>query len=108
MSTAANRPTPPDDLDGEALASTGQLAAADRALITLYCQTWAVNQQVAKHVAKFGAIIKWSNGVPGQSPWAKQQKETTAQLCKMLEQLNLTPSSRETAPTETTDDAINF
>jgi hypothetical protein len=25
-----------------------------------------------------------------------------------LEQLNLTPSSRETAPTETTDDAINF
>jgi P27 family predicted phage terminase small subunit len=113
-----NRPQPPDDLDGEALlewhricdelAALGTLDKSDRAAITLYCQTWAINQQVGKHVAKFGSVIKWSNGVPGQSPWFKTQKETATLLIKLLDQLGLTPSSRSAPATDDAPQDISF
>lgn len=105
-----NRPKPPDDLDGEALLewervtdeldTLGRLDTADRAILTLYCQTWAANQAVAKHVARHGPIIKWSNGVPGQGPWFKTQKETAALLRQLLSDLGLTPTSRPTTKTD--------
>jgi P27 family predicted phage terminase small subunit len=114
--TASNKPIPPEDLDGEALLEwhriiaeleqLGTLATADRAAITLYCQTWATNQQVAKHVNKFGAVIKWPNGVPGQSPWFKTQKETTTLLSKLLDQIGLT--SRKTKATEDQPQEVIF
>ena len=111
-------PAAPEDLEGEALLEwyrvceeldgIGRLAKTDRAIITLYCRTWAVHHAVSQHVAKFGAVIKWSNNVPGIGPWAKQMKESTAQLCKMLVQMGLTPSSRSisTAPAKT--DELEF
>jgi P27 family predicted phage terminase small subunit len=109
-----NQPQPPEHLEGEALLEwericdeldqIGKLAKTDRAIIKLYCETWAVNNAVAQHVTKFGAVVKWSNGVPGQGPWYKTMKETTAQLSKLLDQLGLTPANRATKETEQTED----
>jgi P27 family predicted phage terminase small subunit len=103
-------PQPPEDLDGEALLEwhriiaeleqLGTLAAADRAAITHHCNVWAVIQANVKHVSRFGAVIKWSNGTPGQSPWCKTMKEMIALDSKLLDQLGLTSSNRKTKATE--------
>jgi P27 family predicted phage terminase small subunit len=102
--TKTNRPPTPEQLDGEALLewgricddldATGNLATADRALLLLYCQVWAANHDVAKHVAKHGPICRLENKTVCQSPHFKTMAQTAAQLAKMLEQMGLTPASR--------------
>jgi len=97
-------PQPPECLVDEALLewhricdeleSVGNLHTADRALMVLHCQTWQVNQSVAKHVAQHGPICRFNNQVIGQSPYYKTQQETGRALAKMLEQLGLSPASR--------------
>ena len=99
------RPKPPEHLTDEALLEwhrvcdeleeLGHLKRCERALLTLYCETWQANQTVAKHVDKHGPIVKYPNGVVGQSPHYKTQQETGRALCKMLDQLGLTPQARK-------------
>jgi P27 family predicted phage terminase small subunit len=87
----------------EELKALDRLDAADRAIMTLHCQTWATWASVTKHVIKFGAVIKWPNGVPGPSPFYKVQKETAGILRGTLADMGLTPESRGLA-VETPDD----
>jgi P27 family predicted phage terminase small subunit len=102
--TKTNRPAPPDELDGEALLewqriceeldATGRLDKADRAILCVYVETWATWKAAAAATAKSGAVVKYSNGVPGQSPFYKTMRETAAQLRKLLSDLGLTPAAR--------------
>lgn len=105
-----SRPAPPEDLDGEALLewsrvcdeleSAGTLAATDRALLSLWCVTWAVWKAVTAHVNKFGPIVPAANRVIGRSPWYQVQRETHRDLVKMAQQLGL--RSREKKDEEST------
>jgi P27 family predicted phage terminase small subunit len=105
--TTTKRPKPPEDLDGEALLewqrvldeldTQGRLDVADRAVLVLYAQTWAVNQQATQHVARYGSVIRHHNNVIGVNPFFTVQKQTTAQLRNLLLDLGLTPSTRKAA-----------
>ena len=98
------RPTPPENLDGEALlewnrvcdelAELGALQKADRAALVLYVTTWAIHHEMMRHVEKHGAVVKWPNGVVGGSPYYKTSRECVAQLRGLLTDLGLTPLSR--------------
>lgn len=101
---ATKRPDAPPDLDGEALLEWGRvcdeleanglLDRADRAVLTIYCQTWQTYQSAMRGVAMHGAIVKHHNGVPGASPYYKVATETGARLERLLAQLGMTPAAR--------------
>lgn len=100
----AHHPDPPEDIDGEALLewhrivdeldSQGALARTDRALLTIYVETWAAHRIAARRVASEGAVKEYINGNDGPSPYFKVMKETAVQLRRILKDLMLTPSSR--------------
>jgi P27 family predicted phage terminase small subunit len=119
--TQTDRPQPPDDLDHEAvlewhrvteeLDAIGLLDRADRAVLTIYCQTWAVWQSMTKPVSQFGAVVKMHNGVAGQSPFWKEQKEAAKLLRGFLADLGLTPTARHkmnAAKQEEAEDSLDF
>jgi P27 family predicted phage terminase small subunit len=100
------RPTPPPDITGESLeewnrvcgeieSADRELKPQDRALLVLYCRTWGTFHTAYEQVKKWGPVIKYANGVPGQSPSYKVCKELGPQLVKMMEQLGATPASRK-------------
>jgi P27 family predicted phage terminase small subunit len=98
------RPKPPDDM-GEAallafhelcdeLESMGRLEHTDRAIIATTADTWAAFRAAAAGVTAHGPIIKSSNGVVGESPFAKAQMKYGALLRGLLADLGLTPATR--------------
>ena len=103
----AHFPEIPEDIDGESLLewerivkeldANGSLARTDRALITVYVETWAVHRQAARRVANEGSVLEYSNGNLGPSPYFKVMKETGVQLRRLLKDMQLTPSSRRGA-----------
>jgi P27 family predicted phage terminase small subunit len=98
------RPLPPEDLDGEALLewerivaeleARGTLDKADRALLTLYAQTWGQWHEAMRGVTKYGAVIRYPNKTTGPSPFYKVAKETAVILRGLLNDMGLTPASR--------------
>lgn len=85
------------------LESLGLLNTADRALMVLHCQTWAVNQQVYSHVLKHGPTVRYSNGDVALTAEYKAYVATTKQLATMLKQLGLTPAARGVKATSGTE-----
>ena len=76
------------------MATAGSLSRADRAILTIYVSLWKAQREASEGVAKHGAVIKYSNGMVGPSPFFKVQKETAQQLRGLLNDLGLTPASR--------------
>jgi P27 family predicted phage terminase small subunit len=103
-SATTTRPPAPEELTGESLlewdrvcgelAEAGRLKSADRAMIVLWCQTWAIYQAVTRHVNQFGAILPAANKVIGKSPWYTVQRECHNALVKMATEMGLTCASR--------------
>jgi P27 family predicted phage terminase small subunit len=102
--TKTQRPTAPEELDGEALLEWGRISdeldalgmldKVDRGIMVIHCQTWAVYRQCTEAVQRFGAVIKWPNGVPGPGPFYKVMKETANMLRSTFGDLGLTPAAR--------------
>lgn len=100
----AKRPAAPEDLEGEALlewgrvcdelAAAGRLETADRALLNVYVETWAVWRTATRHVNTYGPVVPGQNHVVGRSPFYIVQRETAAQLRNLLADLGLTPQAR--------------
>lgn len=98
------RPKAPDHLSVEAvsewhrvcdeLEAVGRLDALDRAPLTLYVETWSLYQDAMAHVRKHGVIVKYANGVPGQSPFYKTSRELVTQMRGQLSDLGLPPLAR--------------
>lgn len=112
--TKSRRPASPEDLDAEALLewqriieeleTAGQLQATDRAIITLYVETWQTWRAATRGVVRHGAVIRYPNKATGPSPFYKVAKETAAQLRGLLRDLGLTPASRTTAEPDDDDE----
>lgn len=106
MSANPNRPKPPENFEDEALfewvrvcddlASLDKLATADRAVLTLYCQTWATYQKVTAHVTTYGPVLPLQNNVIARSPFYTAQRELAGELARLLVLLGLHPSARKT------------
>jgi P27 family predicted phage terminase small subunit len=102
--TETKRPTPPPEIEGEALLEwdrcceeleqLGRLNTVDRGILTVHCQIYAANQAAFKHVAQWGPVLKAANGVVGQGPFWKTMKDATALLQKSYAELGLTPKAR--------------
>jgi P27 family predicted phage terminase small subunit len=90
-----------DELD-----AAGKLDKADRAVLTVYCTTWQEHHKASKAVAEYGSVIKYSNGMVGQSPYYKVMRETATLLRGYLADLGLTPATRHKGASagSTTDD----
>jgi len=111
--TKTDRPAPPEEIAGEALlewyrvcdelASIARLHTADRALLTLYVQAWGIWRDAMRHVAEHGAIIKHTNGVPGNNPFYNTYCEQAKLLRGYLRDMGLTPTLR--GPGVQSDDA---
>jgi len=111
------RPPPPPEIEGEALLewervcneldSLGQLATTDRAVLTLYVQTWAVFQKATEGIVKHGPVIKLPNQIVCASPFYNIQKESGKQLRGLLCDLGLTPTTR-TGAGDGTDEPLNY
>jgi P27 family predicted phage terminase small subunit len=109
-----NTPAPPEDMDGEALLEwwrivgdlkrVGKLDRADRALITVYVNLWAVHYALAKRVFTEGPIRMWDNGVQAPTTFVKEMYKVSALLSRLLEQLGLTPASRGVKVEEKSDE----
>jgi P27 family predicted phage terminase small subunit len=114
---SSNRPEMPDDLEGEALLEwdrvcaelekQGRLDQADRSVITIYCHTWATYKAAQRNTFEHGAVVKFPNGIPGQSPHYKTMKELANILRLMLADLGLTPAARGKSKEQPTDE-LNF
>ena len=99
-----NRPQPPEHLADEALiewervcdelAANGTLMKTDRAILIVYCETWATYVKATQGVVRFGPVIKYPNGITAPSPFYKVQSETANKLKGLLRELGLTPASR--------------
>lgn len=110
------RPPAPEELAGEALLEwerlcneldqAGLLSTADRAIMTLHCQTWMVYRQTIEATHKYGAVIKWPNGIPGPGPFWKVASECTKMLRGTIRDLGLTPASRGFKANEKDDDFV--
>src|SRR5690348_174198 len=108
------RSTPPGGIEGEALLEwerivdelkqLGTLHDADRAIVTLYCRTWATWREADALVAKYGSVIKYANGVPGPAPFFKTAQESAKQLRALLAELGLTPAARHKMQPAKADD----
>jgi P27 family predicted phage terminase small subunit len=70
------------------------LKPADNSILALYVRTWSANRKCYEHVAKFGSVIKWPNGIPGASPQYKVFVETAKLLRGLLADLGCTPAAR--------------
>lgn len=111
--TKAERPNPPEELDGEALLewhricdeleAVGRLDKTDRAVLTLYAETWQTWRSAAKAVAKSGSVIRYPNNVVGPSPFYKVMRETGQQLRGLLADMGLTPTTRGAAAGDNDD-----
>lgn len=102
---ADNRPDPPPDITGEALAewnricdaieATGHtLKPADRSILATYVRTWTISQKCYQHVLEHGAIMEWPNGNRGPTAEYKAFRETVPLLRGLLAELGATPASR--------------
>jgi P27 family predicted phage terminase small subunit len=99
-----NRPAAPPEIEGEAavewdrvcseLSAAGRLDKADRAILVIYCQTWAVYTDAMRSVMAWGAIVEHANKVGGASPFYKVAKETAQQLQKLLNDMGMTQAAR--------------
>jgi P27 family predicted phage terminase small subunit len=80
------------------LSRIGKLDCADRALISLYLDVWAVYRKVLASVVADGPVIVHEhNKVKGISHEMKLLKELARQLRGLLRDLELTPAARSKA-----------
>jgi P27 family predicted phage terminase small subunit len=95
---------PPDWLNPEAQAEwrrqapmlerLGVLTESDTDALTAYCVAWTAWKQATQQIWKFGMVIKGRHDVPMQSPYVKLANTSMAQMCKLLIEFGMTPSSR--------------
>lgn len=119
-------PDPPDELSPLALEEWNRIAVAlynlgvltkyDRAILSLYCQSWGRWQEAERVVAEKGMILTTKAGAIIQNP-ALAVSNTAARNCaKYASELGLTPSARSRISTtglnsraaEETDDFGEF
>jgi P27 family predicted phage terminase small subunit len=98
------RPEAPEHLTGEARAEwdrvcdqldgMGLLTTADRQVIALLCQSWAVYVEALKQVTEYGLIVKGPGGAPQQNNYLGIANTAFQQVKGCLVELGLTPSAR--------------
>jgi P27 family predicted phage terminase small subunit len=89
----------------EMLAQMNILKQSDRAIMTLYCDTWAEYIEVRHNVEKYGMVIPNKDKTTiYQSPYINVESMLKKQLESYLAGLGLSPSSRTRIRTNGTEE----
>lgn len=78
----------------EMLGVMGLLAESDRAIMSLYCDTWSEYVDAREKVNTYGMVLLSKGGVPYMSPYMMAESMLKKQLTQYLGELGLSPSSR--------------
>ena len=70
------------------------ITAADRAALTLYCQSWSRWNKAENELKKTNLIVKAPSGYPMQNPWLSIANKAFEQLKAMAAEFGMTASSR--------------
>ena len=76
------------------LKACGLLTRLDRALLVLYCETWADYVELRLNVIEFGRTFSTPNGYPMTRPEVKQLEIAQAQLRQLAAEFGLSPAAR--------------
>src|SRR5205807_676276 len=75
------------------LSQAGIITSIDYAALSLYCQTWARYISAERQLAKQGLVVE-GESMPHINPLLKVINDCTAQLCRLLSELGMTPAAR--------------
>ena len=76
------------------LASRGLLTSLDRAVFTIYCQSWEHVVQAQELVSQHGLVAEGEDGRCGPSPYLGVLRAATETLTRIAAELGMTPASR--------------
>lgn len=76
------------------LASLDLLTGADRAVIALYCQSWARWVEAEKQVKDLGIVITAKNGTMMSNPYLSIANKAHEQCRRLVCELGLSPLAR--------------
>lgn len=108
-------PKPPTTLKGEALAewkrivpilqAKAVLSPADRAILTMYCDAWAVARMLRKMLEDEGFILTDRDGTLRKHPAWQEYREAMTLATQLGKELLITPATRlRTSLPEPNDD----
>ena len=102
-------PECPDHLNAEAraewervvpiLEAAGTITELDLAALVNYCLWWAIEQDAARGVEKYGALYMSKQKQPYQSPYLGVLSNASKQVHTWATELGMTPSSRSRVKT---------
>lgn len=78
----------------KAMAPTGLLTQADRAVLAVYCQSWADYLSAKRAIQAEGEVFTTPKRFIAKNPWLTILNEAAARLMKAAVELGLTPVSR--------------
>jgi len=79
---------------GSMLVEAGVLAGADIDVLASYCAAWARAVEAEHEISRGGAVITYSTGIVGPSPWCKVLREALRRMDIAGDQLGIGPRSR--------------
>jgi P27 family predicted phage terminase small subunit len=83
------------------LLAQGTLAAADRAVLSAYCEAWSEFVAIMTELAKCPSRVVWTEkGYPVANPLIAQKNKAVARIESAAKQLGLTPAARLRIGTE--------
>jgi len=100
---AVDAPEKPSDLAGEAAAEWDRvvdslppqlLARVDRAMLTAWCQAWALHREASQKVNEEGAIAYGKEGQPYQNPWVSILNKQAQLMTQIATRFGFSPSDR--------------
>lgn len=109
---ALGRPQCPEGFEGEARAEwdricdeldqMGLLTTADRTVLALYCESWALWRKAKRQVKAEGELIVSSKGGMMHNPWLSVANKAQDQVRQLMSEIGLTAAARAkmTAPAD--------
>src|SRR5512141_351250 len=76
------------------LITDGVVGMLDESVLGRYCTLAARLEECEEKIATEGAVVFYSNGSPGKSPWITIANETSKLMIQLEKELGLTPYSR--------------
>ncbi|CAJ7420107.1 P27 family phage terminase small subunit [Burkholderia pseudomallei] len=90
------------------LQDAGVLTSMDATALSLFCECFAKWKHANDQVLKFGPVIKAPSGFPVQSPFLAIANKAHDQMCKLLVEFGMTPSSRSRVTAKKPDPTAQY
>ena len=79
---------------GRMLLEVRVITELDRAVLTVYCQSWSEYVRACEEIPKKQPVCLARDGYPRLNPWLRVQREACERMSRAMTELGLTPVSR--------------